>query len=68
MKINVGKNTAQTRVMTAHGSKGLEFDYVFLPYALEESWIKKDRSLAFVLPKERESEDDIKDDRRLFYV
>ena len=68
VKINVGKSSAQIRVMTAHGSKGLEFDYVFLPYAFEESWIKKDRSPAFVLPKEKEVNDDIRDDRRLFYV
>lgn len=68
IKIKAGKNGAQIHIMTAHGSKGLEFDYVFLPYALEESWIKRDRSGAFVLPREKENEDDIRDDRRLFYV
>ena len=54
--------------MTAHGSKGLEFDYVFLPYANEESWIRKNRGSYFVLPKQKEEGDEIKDERRLFYV
>ncbi len=68
IKIKTGKNGAKIHIMTAHGSKGLEFDYVFLPYALEESWIKNSRSNSFVLPREKENEDDIRDDRRLFYV
>lgn len=68
IKINAGIPLSRTIIMTAHSSKGLEFDYVFLPYANEESWIIKDRSSYFVLPKEKETEDDIRDERRLFYV
>lgn len=68
IKISTGQSKSQVRIMTAHGSKGLEFDYVFLPYATEESWIRKNRASYFVLPKEKEEDDDIKDERRLFYV
>lgn len=68
IKINTGQSQSQITIMTAHGSKGLEFDYVFLPYAVEESWIKKNHRSYFVLPKEKETGDNIRDERRLFYV
>jgi DNA helicase II / ATP-dependent DNA helicase PcrA len=68
IKINTGEAASQITIMTAHGSKGLEFDYVFLPYATEESWVRKNHGSYFVLPKEKESDDDIRDERRLFYV
>jgi DNA helicase-2/ATP-dependent DNA helicase PcrA len=68
IKIKTGLPGAQITVMTAHSSKGLEFDYVFLPYTVEESWLSRARSSSFVLPREKEDEDDIKDERRLFYV
>lgn len=68
IKINTGEASSRIIIMTAHSSKGLEFDYVFLPYATEESWVIKNRSSYFVLPKEKEGDDDIRDERRLFYV
>jgi len=68
IKIKTGAALSQITIMTAHSSKGLEFDYVFLPYAVEESWVTKNRGSYFVLPREKESEDDIRDERRLFYV
>lgn len=68
IKINTGEVDAQVTVMTAHGSKGLEFDYVFLPYVTEESWMRKNHGSYFILPKEKESGDDVRDERRLFYV
>lgn len=68
IKINAGEILSRVIIMTAHGSKGLEFDYVFLPYATEEVWITKNRGSCFVLPREKEEEDDIRDERRLFYV
>jgi DNA helicase-2/ATP-dependent DNA helicase PcrA len=68
IKINTGEAQSKIIIMTAHGSKGLEFDYVFLPYASEESWIRKNHGSYFVLPKEKEEDDDIRDERRLFYV
>lgn len=68
IKINSGAHTAPVTVMTAHGSKGLEFDYVFLPFATEETWMGRSASTSFVLPREKNDDDEIKDARRLFYV
>jgi len=68
IKVFAGSADAQMLVMTAHGSKGLEYDYVFIPYAIEESWMPRSRASYFVLPRERGEGDDIKDARRLFYV
>ena len=68
VKVSVGAPDIPTYALTAHGSKGLEFDYVFIPYANEESWIGKNRGSSFVLPKKQASHSDIKDLRRLFYV
>ncbi len=68
IKISSGPSDAQIRVMTAHSSKGLEYDYVFLPYATEESWMTKSRSSSFILPREKDDTDETRDARRLFYV
>ncbi|MFA6270331.1 MAG: ATP-dependent DNA helicase [Candidatus Paceibacterota bacterium] len=68
IKIKSGQTDAPITIMTAHSSKGLEFDYVFLPYATEEAWVTKGRGTYFILPREKENTDDIRDDRRLFYV
>lgn len=68
IKISAGVFDAQVAVMTAHGSKGLEYDYVFLPYANEESWLSRGRGGYFVLPELKTEGDEIRDARRLFYV
>lgn len=69
VKVSSGDSDARVKIMTAHGSKGLEFDYVFIPYATESFWMKKSHSSFFVLPFEKPSkDDDVKDSRRLFYV
>lgn len=68
IKIKLGNPNAKVTIMTAHGSKGLEFDFVFIPHATEENWFSKNRSTFFILPREKEGEDDIRDERRLFYV
>lgn len=68
VKIAAGKADALVSIMTAHGSKGLEYDFVFIPFANEESWMPRVRSSYFVLPKEKEEGDDVRDSRRLFYV
>lgn len=68
VKVSVGAPDIPTYALTAHSSKGLEFDYVFIPYANEEAWIGKNRGSSFVLPKKQSSHSDIKDLRRLFYV
>jgi DNA helicase-2/ATP-dependent DNA helicase PcrA len=68
VKVSVGSPDAAITAMTAHGSKGLEFDQVFIPYATEESWVSKPRGASFILPKKQVGENDIRDTRRLFYV
>ena len=68
VKIFAGAPDAQVAIMTAHGSKGLEFDHVFLPYATEESWMRRGQGEFFVLPEMKDDEDETRDARRLFYV
>lgn len=68
IKISAGATDAKVVIMTAHGSKGLEYDYVFIPYANEESWLTRRRNHYFLLPEGRDEGDEIKDARRLFYV
>ncbi len=68
LKITIGRPDSQVKIMTAHGSKGLEYDYVFLPYATEEVWLSKKHGSSFVFPREKGDDDDIRDARRLFYV
>lgn len=57
---------------TAHSSKGLEFECVFIVNATEKSWIKsKSNSNKFSFPKNltlSSREQSLEDDRRLFYV
>ena len=68
VKVAVGAPDVPIQAMTAHGSKGLEFDYVFIPYATEEAWVGRPKGASFVLPKKRTNDSDIRDVRRLFYV
>jgi DNA helicase-2/ATP-dependent DNA helicase PcrA len=68
VKVSVGTPDLPVKVMTAHGSKGLEFDYVFLPYTTEEAWVGRTRGSSFVLPQKQVSDNEIRDIRRLFYV
>jgi DNA helicase-2/ATP-dependent DNA helicase PcrA len=68
IKIGAGSVSAPVTIMTAHSSKGLEYDNVFLPFATEESWMRRARSMSFVFPREKDESDDVRDARRLFYV
>ncbi|MFQ5493638.1 MAG: ATP-dependent helicase [Candidatus Dojkabacteria bacterium] len=71
-ELKLGHSKGKVRLMTAHRSKGLEFDHVFITRANEKRWEKK-RSVALLklpfgltthdLEVDRESEE-----RRLFYV
>lgn len=58
-------------LMTVHGSKGLEFDYVFLMGCTENKWEKDKTSLPYklnlLLPGEADSASE-EESRRLFYV
>lgn len=68
VKIAVGASDVPISAITAHGSKGLEFDRVFIPYATDNTWIGRPRGTSFVLPQKRTDNNDIRDLRRLFYV
>ncbi len=56
------------RLMTAHRSKGLEFDYVYLVGAWDTHWGNRRKMSNFSLPIEALTEQDNADERRLFYV
>ena len=83
IKVSIGAPEAQVLAMTAHGSKGQEFDYVFIPFATDESWISRKHGEFFVLAGNLAEEarlsspagsanggqgENLKDTRRLFYV
>ncbi len=68
IKFKKGAGEAGINVLTIHGSKGLEFDYVFLPKSTEENWSIRNRGESFILPEEKVNDDFVKDERRLFYV
>lgn len=66
---------APVTAMTVHKAKGLEFDNVFVVNATDERWGKPRRSEKLKLPAEvflmgeaREDEDELEEEKRLFYV
>jgi DNA helicase-2/ATP-dependent DNA helicase PcrA len=63
----------RVRLMTAHRSKGLEFDYVYVTGLQDSHWRGQGGKTRFYLPIGRPDEEDEaveaeNDDRRLFYV
>jgi DNA helicase II / ATP-dependent DNA helicase PcrA len=62
------------RLMTAHKAKGLEFAYVYILHAYNGKWGGGKNSAAFLLPVQSggeaiaTKEDNVEDERRLFYV
>ena len=60
------------RLMTAHRSKGLEFDHVFLPSCVDRKWGGKRNFKTLSLPKTllktASANAEIQDERRLFFV
>ncbi len=66
------RNSVQ--VLTVHGSKGLEFDHVFIVNAVRERFPGRPRGEAFELPEELTNEIypegnfHLQEERRLFYV
>ena len=60
------------QLMTAHGAKGLEFEYVFIVHATDNIWGGGRSHRAFKLPVKSLSSDGgdggAEDERRLFYV
>ncbi len=70
ISLEVGKNdlVEGVNLMTAHGSKGLEFSYVFITNAIDENWGGgRKKTQLFFLPTSR-VQGTIEDERRLFYV
>jgi len=68
--IHVGESAV--RVMTAHKSKGLEFDYVFIPHLTDKAWGGRRTTRYFDIPMTKhlnaDSLDPLDDERRLLYV
>ncbi len=66
------RNSVQ--ILTAHGSKGLEFDYVFVANAVSQRFPSTRRSEPFEIPEELTNEIypdgdfHLQEERRLFYV
>ena len=65
-------STAAVQVMTAHKSKGLEFETVFVPHVQDANWGGRAHRVMFDVPLSRYREaaehDVIDDERRLLYV
>jgi DNA helicase-2/ATP-dependent DNA helicase PcrA len=68
IKIGSGSITSKVQIITAHSSKGLEYDYVIMPNVTEESWMAHNFGNSFVFSFQKDDGDEIKDSRRLFYV
>lgn len=69
LPIKRDKGGVGVKLMSLHKSKGLEFDHVFLPHALESRFKPRaDRSLFVIPPYVNQPETSIDDERRLFYV
>ncbi|HEV7621152.1 MAG TPA: ATP-dependent DNA helicase, partial [Flavisolibacter sp.] len=71
--VQVAGNEKGVNLMTAHGSKGLEFDYVFVAGCSSSCWEKKRKPYkAFSFPDNliaaQSDSNDIEELRRLFYV
>ncbi|MEK7615862.1 MAG: ATP-dependent DNA helicase [Patescibacteria group bacterium] len=61
-----GAHPGKVRLMTAHRSKGLEFDYVYVINAYDGHWGNRKRveKLKLLIPEQQGADDD----RNLFYV
>lgn len=74
------QTTEKARLMTAHKSKGQEFDFVYIVNAFDGHWGNRRRAEVLALPveiyqltddvdlKNRGQESQLADERRLFYV
>lgn len=60
------------QIMTAHKSKGLEFEVVFIPHVTDNSWSGSSKKKYFDIPLQSHNTDSehefIEDERRLLYV
>ncbi|PID51965.1 MAG: hypothetical protein CR972_04175 [Candidatus Moraniibacteriota bacterium] len=67
MDVVPGADMHGVNLMTAHGSKGLEFEHVYITNVINGLWGGKKNIKKFTLPINVFS-GDIEDERRLFYV
>lgn len=75
-KESVKSDNKHVRLMTAHKSKGQEFDYVYITNIYDGHWGNKRKSSLLTLPervfmlsqRQIENQNSIDDERRLFYV
>ncbi|MDB5176517.1 MAG: uvrD [Candidatus Saccharibacteria bacterium] len=70
---HIGEDTATVRLLSAHGSKGLEFDHVFIINATDSMWGEKasGKSPAIAFPPHlrlRQNSNSYDERLRLFYV
>lgn len=69
---DLGVQEKGVQLMTAHSSKGLEFDYVFIPQLIHGKWDNKTVRRGLGLPSMLEGGEDkldaLEEDRRLLYV
>lgn len=70
---HIGEDEASVQLLTAHGSKGLEFEHVFIVNATDTMWGEKARSNHSVISfpphlRLRKTNDDYDERLRLFYV
>lgn len=65
-------SASSVNLMTAHKSKGLEFEYVFVPYFLDSKWSNTKKKELIRLPENilitTKENNQIEEERRLFYV
>ena len=65
----VGTEKHAVQVMTAHKSKGLEFEVVFAPHLVDSAWGGKRQRELFKIPRSVPAPSDAEDDeKRLLYV
>lgn len=67
LQIRTAPMPGRVRLMTAHGSKGLEFDTVFLIDCYEKHWPSPNRTSPLALPMLMPAESDA-EERNLFFV
>ena len=72
-KLSIGKGVKTKKdavvILTAHRSKGLEFEYVFIVRAYDGKWGNRTKKETFILPTKNISAlSDNDDERRLFFV
>lgn len=70
---SISPNFEGVRLMTAHKSKGLEFEYVFIPHCTDKHWGNKAKKELIKLPRsilkmKPSKDEDNEEERRLFYV